>query len=769
MKGIRIPAWSAVVLAVIAVAVSSCSRGGGPGLLPYAAPQRPAELRDRGRRAATEPVDVSVILRLNQRAELERLIEQISDPRSGRYHDFLTPREFDERFAPTAAQTRAVTKALQRAGFKIVQTYPGGTLIRARAATANAERYFATRIDDFDQARYRRRYSNVAAVHVPRAIAALVLGVELNDVVYAHAGPTRLPSQQSDNVAQAPELSPQSANLARNPGFESGKLKPWYTCGTAKSASPAISKLHPYAGNFDAITGSPATTSGEPRGSTGICQGVTIPKDGVLTAYVYRTSNQQRIKDAAQLISLYATDGTLVSPLLKTLKNDPHWKLFTSRSLNAFAGRKLVLFFGVWGDGDAKHYVTQFVDDVGLVAGTRPTPPPIGGPLYGLDTFTPAPPYDQVQRGWAPRAVANGFDFPAQHGYNGTGVTAAVVIDGTINPSDLHNYKKAYDVHQTGTILTVPIDGPTGYGYDPLETSLDVETISGLAPGANIVVYQVPDLSNAHAEAAYQQIVNDAGTAGRPHVSVVNSSFDECETEDRAFDAAVDQFGAQGAALGITFVAASGDWGSTCYFGSSSTGPVGVNVPAAAPHVLGVGGNQSYSSKGIANPVVWQNCLAGFNQNYCASGGGVSKIFRPLPEYQSGITGVASKKSRNVPDVSFPAVFDDIYYSGSIGSYSYGPGFHGLIVGTSWASPIAAALLTEAVQVCGSRLGWVNPAIYDLYKGHGEAPYFIDIASGSNAGFNGETIGYSAKLGYDNASGIGMPNGITFAKALCKQ
>lgn len=761
-------------MGILALAISACGHAGdagGPALLPFAAPQRPADLRDRGRRAPTQPVEIAVVLRLNHRAQLDRLVEEISRPRSSRYHRFLTPHEFTERFAPTSAQTRFVTNALTRAGFEIVQTYPGGTLIRARAATATVERFFRTRIDDFDQARYGRRYSNIAAVRIPRAMSSLVLGVELNDVIYNHAGPTRLPSVSNAAVAQAPELQPASGNLIRNPGFESGKLKPWYACGTAKAAEAAISKSHPHSGKFDAITGSPTMKSGSPNGATGICENVTVPSYATLTAYLYRISNQKKPKNATQIVALLTPKGKIAAVLQQVLKNNAHWIAFTSPSLAAYAGKKLTLFFGVNGNGDTKHYVTQFVDDVRLVAGVAPTPtptpttPPVGGPTFGPDVFTPAAPYAQVQHGWGPRAVADGFDFPAQHGYNGRGITAAVVIDGTINASDLSNYKTEYAVNQTGTISVVPIASATPGGFDPLETSLDIETITGLAPGANIVVYDMPDLSNAHTEAAYQQILTDAGTAGAPHVSVVNSSFGECETNDPTYSADVEQDATQAAAIGITFVAASGDQGSTCYYNSMH--PFGVDVPASAPHVLGVGGTQSYSSRGIANPVAWQNCNAGFNASYCASGGGVSTVFTPLPSYQSGIAGVASSTSRNVPDISFPAVFDDIYYSGSNGYYSYATGFHGLIVGTSWASPTAVALLTEAVQVCGP-LGWVNPGIYSIYKAHGdELPYFVDVTSGSNAGYMGQPTGYSAKVGYDNVSGIGMPYGFTFVNALC--
>jgi hypothetical protein len=784
MRGTRFPAWSAVLLGIIAVAVSACSRTGGTGpeILPYAAPapiaapQIGPDLHDRGPRTTTRPVNVTIVLRLNRRVELDKLLGQISRPSSPRYHRFISPREFAERFAPTAAQTRFITKTLQRAGFTIVQTYPSGTLIRARAATAIVERYFHTKIHDFDQGLYGPRYSNVTRLRIPRAIAPLVLGVELNNVVYAHAGPIRLPSAPSSEIARSTQLQPESANAVRNPGFESGTLKPWYACGDATPPEAAISKLHPHSGTFDAIAGSPTNKSAEPNGTTGVCQNVTIPPSAVLTAYLYQRTDDVGPKGAKQIVALLSPKGKQIALLLNVQRNKTRWIAYTSPSLASYAGKTLALFFGVRGFGKTNRYVTQFVDDVQLVSSSTPSPSPspsvsttpsaipagpgspIAGPTYGPDSFTPAAPYDTVQRGWGPLAVANGFDLPVQHGYDGTGVTAAVVIDGTINPSDLANYTTEYDVHQTGTITTVPIASATPYGNDPLETSLDVETITGLAPGANIAIYDMPDLTNQSMETAYQQILSDAGTTGKPHASVVNTSIDECETEDATFDAAVDQDAVQGAAIGITFVAASGDWGSTCYYGYSH--PLGVNVPAAAPHVLAVGGNQSYSSTGIANPVAWQNCNAGFNANYCASGGGVSTVFTPLPSYQSGIAGVASATSRNVPDIAFPAVLDDIYYN-----TGYGP--HGLIVGTSWASPIAVALLTEAVQICGPA-GWVNPAIYSIYSTYGESPYFVDVTSGSNAGFMGYAKGYSATPGYDNVTGLGMPNGATFVAALCR-
>ncbi|MGA7747752.1 MAG: protease pro-enzyme activation domain-containing protein, partial [Candidatus Aquilonibacter sp.] len=90
--------------------------------------------------------------------------------------------------------------------------------------------------------------------------------------------------------------------------------------------------------------------------------------------------------------------------------------------------------------------------------------------------------------------LAKPFDFPVQHGCNGAGYTAAVVIDDAVNTSYVKTYLTAAGVTQTGTITNEAVDGG-GTADDP-ETDLDVQTISGLAPGANIIVYDEGSLSD---------------------------------------------------------------------------------------------------------------------------------------------------------------------------------------------------------------------------------------------------------------------------------
>ena len=68
-----------------------------------------------------------------------------------------------------------------------------------------------------------------------------------------------------------------------------------------------------------------------------------------------------------------------------------------------------------------------------------------------------------------------------QHGCNGAGYTAAVVIDDPVNTSYLNTYLTAAGVTQTGTITNVAVDG--GGTADDAETDLDVQTISGPRAG----------------------------------------------------------------------------------------------------------------------------------------------------------------------------------------------------------------------------------------------------------------------------------------------
>jgi subtilase family serine protease len=373
------------------------------------------------------------------------------------------------------------------------------------------------------------------------------------------------------------------------------------------------------------------------------------------------------------------------------------------------------------------------------------TAAPTSTPASGCSGAKPDDgPYTYSSDGNLAAGVAQPFDFPIQHGCNGAGYTAAIVIDDPVNTSYVATYLAAAGVTQTGTITNEAVDG--GGSGDDAETDLDVQTISGLAPGANIIVYDEDTLSDQNIEDAYNQVLSDG------KASAVNSSFGGCESSDASFESATNSIAEQGASEGVEFSASSGDSGSNeCSAFDGLEPEEGVSAPAGGPYFTSVGGvNYAYNGSGVLTSVTAGDASCGNSSGTCQGGGGVSTVVAE-PSWQQGVTG-ASSSGRNQPDISLPFDYVAVYTDGSWGEY----------LGTSWSSPASVALFIEADQLHGKRLGWLNPTLYSLFKstGYGTGAYYTPCTSGS--------IGaYSCNASeYNQAAGIGTPKGWALANAL---
>src|SRR5690348_2640948 len=93
--------------------------------------------KDKGRRASSAPVSVTLMLRYNHQAELDQFVAAQSAP--GGPHHFLTPAQFNDYYAPAVQQEQAVVKALQSAGFTITHRYSNRTVVDASAPSATVE------------------------------------------------------------------------------------------------------------------------------------------------------------------------------------------------------------------------------------------------------------------------------------------------------------------------------------------------------------------------------------------------------------------------------------------------------------------------------------------------------------------------------------------------------------------------------------------------------------------------------------------------------
>lgn len=376
-----------------------------------------------------------------------------------------------------------------------------------------------------------------------------------------------------------------------------------------------------------------------------------------------------------------------------------------------------------------------------------PTPAPTPTPGAGLALTGPA---TDPAGDWGPPGVAASLHFPVQSGFDGTGQTIAVVIDSDVSRSDLAAFFQYFQIPTTSRTITTqavpPLAAPKIVPGSQDEATLDVETVAGLAPGANVIIYQIPSLTDQNITDAYNQIISDK------KAYVVNSSFGGCETPNSPEDVPL-QAGAQ---AGVAFSVSAGDDGNVC---DNTTTPmtVGPGYPASSVYAIGVGGSETNPPNfTLTSNTVWNDFSCG-SHSQCAGSGGVSSLYA-IPPYQQGLAGISSTTMRNEPDISMPAEDAGIMENGSWTALS----------GTSWSAPEYSALMAEVYEYCKAGTGIVNPVAIPYYVfAHNPAPSaFIDVTSGNDT-FANTSPSYTAAAGYDDASGIGVPLGQAFAQTAC--
>jgi subtilase family serine protease len=303
-----------------------------------------------------------------------------------------------------------------------------------------------------------------------------------------------------------------------------------------------------------------------------------------------------------------------------------------------------------------------------------------------------------------------------------------------------------------------------------------------MAPGANILLVETP-VSETEGVTGFPQIVTAENYVINHHLgSVISQSFSATE-QTFPNQATVEKLRSSyenAAAHHVTVLTATGDSGAADVGLDQETyylHPV-TSWPDSDPLVTGVGGTQlklNAAGQHVAPDVVWNDTYSKATQEYIfgnagpnplAGGGGKSVLFS-RPWYQNGVKNVVGNQ-RGVPDISMSGACN-----GAVDTYnSYGglPAGWYPTCGTSEATPIFSGVVALADQVAGHPLGLINPALYQLSASHARG--IVDVTSGNNTvsftqGGKLDTVkGYSARPGYDLASGVGTINGAYFVPEL---
>ena len=362
--------------------------------------------------------------------------------------------------------------------------------------------------------------------------------------------------------------------------------------------------------------------------------------------------------------------------------------------------------------------------------------------------------------------VAAAYGFPSVYGQGdlGSGTTVALYELQGYGTGDIAAYQSCYGTDSP--VTTVDVDGGPARGSGVGEADVDIEQIVGLAPGADILVYEGPN-TDTGAYDTYNAIVSD------DDAPIVSTSWGLCEPEEGSAPAsAEDVLFEEAAAQGQGVFAAAGDQGSEdCVSNGDSGDFLAVDDPSSQPFVTGVGGTSWVAAGTPPDETAWNDgptCCWG------AGGGGVS-TFWTMPSYQSDSTvaGVFSPYSSSTPCAATGGADcrespDVSALAGPFPYLQYVSGHWGAWGGTSLSAPLWAALtaLADESSACtGRSVGFANPALYQAAASDPSA--FNDVTTGNNdlTGDNGGL--YPAGTGYDMATGLGTPNAGPLVDALC--
>jgi kumamolisin len=355
--------------------------------------------------------------------------------------------------------------------------------------------------------------------------------------------------------------------------------------------------------------------------------------------------------------------------------------------------------------------------------------------------------------------LARLYQFPTN---SAAGQTIAIFSEAGYQRSDIAQYYATLPAGYTvPTLIDVSVNAGNSGAADA-ETTQDICIAATAAPGATIAVYFTTYDEQGWVNVAQRIAHPDPGD---PDCSVLSSSFYVANGDDAATLAAENVSTSWLTALSaafqdaavqhLTVCIASGDTGTQSKIPGTTAH---VQYPASDPWVLCIGGT-TVGNINAANfdEYVWNDTF--FGTAVGATGGGISDFFDP-PSYQADadvpVSVNGTRRGRGIPDVAANA-------SPNSGYPMFVGGGAFTANGTSASAPLWAGLIAVINAALGTRVGFVNPAIYAA--GASAFRAIPAVAAAPDNGLNG-VPGYPAHAGWDACTGWGSPIGTKLLAAL---
>jgi subtilase family serine protease len=393
-------------------------------------------------------------------------------------------------------------------------------------------------------------------------------------------------------------------------------------------------------------------------------------------------------------------------------------------------------------------------------------------------------------------------------GNDGHGVTVGI-IDAYASSTilqDANTYSAAHGLpslngHFSQVVAPGTYNRPENPRQDPQgwagEETLDVEAVHTMAPGADITYIGAPN--------NYRDMDAIMNTVVDKHLAdIITNSYGyggealPTGTIKPSLDTQI-----QAAAEGISLFFSSGD--SADETGGVAGATPSPDWPASSPYVTAVGGTSAGVSQanGRVFELGWETAKRTLDKTTTTwnapaflygSGGGTSRLFAQ-PSYQAGIvpSGISQTYGggamRSVPDVAALGDPNTGMLVGETQTFPDGSQHYSeyRIGGTSLASPLYAGMFALAQQKAGHAFGLANPVLYGAgransiditktdiaaYPGDVRSDYVNAVDAADGYVYSARTFDSDAALtihvrpGYDDVTGVGVPNGQAWLNAV---
>jgi len=335
---------------------------------------------------------------------------------------------------------------------------------------------------------------------------------------------------------------------------------------------------------------------------------------------------------------------------------------------------------------------------------------PLIGAIDGLSsTLKPHPMNVGPPTPALPSSLLQAYNIAGFPGLTGKGQTIGLMEFANFDNTDIVNWLSfanlpASRINQISTV-TIPSGAvvPIGTGNELTEVLGDIDTVLGIAPGANVLAILV-NSSGISSAANYSQEYNSAVTAVQAKQGglggIISNSWTGCELDTPlavAIQTAVQSILETAAMSGLSYFVASGDNGSQGDFCVGSGSNTNIDFPGDLAATVAVGGT-SLITQATTNAYDVENWYSGV---LGAGGFGTSRTVA-APVWQGYYTTAVN---RSVPDVAADmdpstgillCVGTTLNVSGSTV-----PNCTAQFGGTSLAAPIWAASWALISQVAG--------------------------------------------------------------------